>query len=169
MSSTSGRGGDAYYWSEVNRWLEAVQAQHARVIAARDEYWQITSEPCPVEDRLLWRGDRDCHFLLISARNLLRFAEKLRESNPEIEPTVDRFKARVANGVIFRDLFEHLDDYLSESPRRRHKDLNWPFGAEVGYSKDSITYGIDGRFTVTMNEIAAACSDFGDELRSLFN
>ena len=81
----------------------------------------------PEDEKFLFRRWTDFEFLIVALRRMRRAADLGLRGIPEtaapIKEAIAAFDAALPGLATMRNVSEHIDDYILETDRRRHKDV----------------------------------------------
>jgi hypothetical protein len=99
-------------FSLANEAMHTLALQHRRLEAKE-----------PEDDKFVFRWWADLQFFIVALRRLRRAVElsgRLTDHGEEIRAVLDEFDEALPALRSMRDVGEHIDDYASDSSRRRH-------------------------------------------------
>lgn len=130
-------------------WGDAIHAQWERMDEVRGElrrlppYRDVSPEELRMGGRLMW----EAHFLVIAIRQLLRGQEAFLKQTGDHRLANARaaFDAAVPHAKDFRDVLEHIDDYLRDQGKLQLKG-RMPLGVEMEVAHERSTGRVTLRF-----------------------
>jgi hypothetical protein len=130
-------------------WGDAIHSQWERIEEVRDElrglppYRDVPPEELRMGGRLMW----EAHFLVIAIRQLLRSQEVYvkQTGDHRLADARAAFDAAVPHAKDFRDVLEHIDDYLRDRGKLQTKG-RMPLGVEMEVAHERSTGRVTLRF-----------------------
>jgi len=130
----------------VSRSVDALNLQVRRI----NEY--NASDSCE-----FWEQVADIHFYIVALRRFRRAVSvgaSITKLKPEIDNALTIFDKEAGFTKKMRDIIEHIDDYISNSPKRHHKDITNSTLYTIHFKKGAFCWA-DSEFNVNTIQQAA--------------